>query len=105
MQYVGTADGAAAVEALRAELAHAKEQARASNAAALKAAEELRAEQDAHRRSKEKMAEMAWELKNAADRYALLEKENKASSTELDKARSAAKEMWTEIRSMREELQ
>ena len=39
-----TADGAAAMEALRAELAQAKEQARASNAAALKAAEELRAE-------------------------------------------------------------
>ena len=49
IQYVGTADGAAAVEALRAELAQAKEQARASNAAALKAAEELRAEQAAHR--------------------------------------------------------
>ena len=44
IQYVGTADGAAAVEALRAELAQAKEQAQASNAAALKAAEELRAE-------------------------------------------------------------
>ena len=37
-------DGAAAVEALRAELALAKEQARISYAAALKAAEELRAE-------------------------------------------------------------
>ena len=48
------------------ELAQAKEQARASNAAALKAAEELRAEQAAHRRSEEKMAEMAGELKNAA---------------------------------------
>ncbi len=36
-----TADGAAAVETLRAELARAKEQARRSNAAALKAAEEL----------------------------------------------------------------
>ena len=105
MQYVGTADGAAAVEALRAELAQAKEQARASNAAALKAAEELRAEQAARRRSEEKIAEMAEELKNAADRYALLEKENKASSAELDKARNAAKEMRTEIRSMREELQ
>ena len=44
MQCVCTADGAAAVEALRAELAQAKEQARASNAAALKAAEELRVE-------------------------------------------------------------
>ena len=48
---------------------------------------------------------MAEELKNAADRYELLEKENKASSAELDNARNAAKEMRTEIRSMREELQ
>ena len=38
------ADGAAAVEDLRAELARAKEQARISDAAALKAAEELEAE-------------------------------------------------------------
>ena len=44
MLYVWTADGVAAMEALRAELALAKEQARVSNAAALKAAEELRAE-------------------------------------------------------------
>ena len=42
-----TADGAAAVETLRAELARAKEQARRSGAAALKAAEDLRAEQAA----------------------------------------------------------
>ena len=38
------ADGAAAIEDLRAELARAKEQARKSNSAALKAAEELKAE-------------------------------------------------------------
>ena len=48
---------------------------------------------------------MAEGLKNAADRYVLLEKESKASSTKLDKALNAAKEMWTEIRGMREELQ
>ena len=41
--------GAAAIEALRAELALVKEQDRVSNAAALKAAEDLRAEQAAHR--------------------------------------------------------
>ena len=105
MQCVGTADGAAAMQALRAEVDLAKEQARASNAAALKAVEELRAEQAAHRLSEGKIAKMAGELKNAADRYTLLDKENKASSAELDKALNAAKEMWTEIRSMREELQ
>ena len=40
---------------------------------------------------------MAVELKNAADRYELLEKENKASSAELNKALNATKEMRTEI--------
>ena len=63
MQYAWTVDGAATVEALRAELAQAKEQARVSNAAALKAAKELRAEQVAQCRSEEKIAEMAVELK------------------------------------------
>ena len=48
-----TADGAAAMETLRAELAQAKEQARRSDAAALKAVEELRAEQAAHCESKD----------------------------------------------------
>ena len=69
------ADGAAAMEDLRAELARAKEQARKSNAGALKAAEELKAEQAAHCRSREEMAEMAGKLKNAIDRYEFLEKE------------------------------
>ena len=72
------ADGTAAVENLRAELARAKEQARKSDVAAEKALEELRAEQAAHRRSKEEMAEMAEKLKNAADRCKLLEKEDRA---------------------------
>ena len=58
-----TADGAATVETLRAELARAKEQARNSNAGALKA------EQAAHCESKEKIAKMAVELKDVADRY------------------------------------
>ena len=47
------------MEALRAELSLAKEQARKSDVAALKAAEELRAEQAAHCRSEEKIAKMA----------------------------------------------
>ena len=59
MRHAWAADGAAAVEALRAELAQAKEQAWSSNAVALKATEELRVEQAAHRRSEEKIAEMA----------------------------------------------
>ena len=69
-----TADGAAAVETLRAELARANEQTRISNAAALKAAEELKAEKAAHCESKKKMAKMAVELKDTADRCQFLEK-------------------------------
>ena len=98
MRYTWTADGAAAVEALRAELALAKEQARVSNAAALKAAEDLRAEQAAHRRSEEKIAEMARELRDAAGRYELLEKENQAKAADLKKALDSAKEMCSKIR-------
>ena len=64
------------METLRAELAQAKEQARSSNAVALKAVEELRAEQAVHCESKERMAKMAVELKGAAERYQLLEEES-----------------------------
>ena len=71
-----TADGAATVEALRAELARAKEQARLGNAAALKAAEELRAEKAAHCESKGNLVNMAVELKGTADLCQFLEEEN-----------------------------
>ena len=64
------------METLRAKLARAMEQARLGNAAALKAAEELKAEKVAHCESKEKMAKMAVELKDTADRCRVLEKEN-----------------------------
>ena len=71
------------METLRAELARAKEQARRSDAAALKAVEELRAEQAAHRQSKDKIAKMAVELKDATGRYELLKKERKAKRNRL----------------------
>ena len=87
------AGGAAAIEALRAELALAKEQARISNAAALKAAEELKAEQAARLRSEEKIAEMAVELRDAAGHYEVLEKENQTKAADLKKAMDSAKEM------------
>ena len=48
------ADGAAAVESLRAELARAKEQASESDAATRKALEELRAEQATHCEARKK---------------------------------------------------
>ena len=69
------ADGAAAVEDLRAELARAEEQARISNAAALKVAEELKAKKAAHCRSREELAGMALKLKDATDRQEVLERE------------------------------
>ena len=99
-----TIDGAAAVEILRAELARAKEQARFSNAAAEKASAELKAEQAAQRQDKEKISAMALELKNAASRCELLEKENEAKTAELDKALREAREAWSESRAAHEEI-
>ena len=92
------------METLRAELARAKEQARTSDVAALKAVEELRAEQAAHRRSEEKIAQMATELEDAANRRELLEKENQAKAADLKKALEAAKETRSKMRGIREEL-
>ena len=77
------ADGAAAVEDLRAELARAKEQARKSDAATSKAAEELKAEKAAHCRSREEMAGMAVKVKDAANHCKLLEKEVRAVQEDL----------------------
>ena len=99
-----TADGAATVEALRAELARAKEQARLGNAAALKAAEELRAEKAAHGESRKKMANMAVELKAAVDRCRALEKENQAKASDLEKAAATGKDLRSAMRAKKEEL-
>ena len=79
------------METLRAELARAKDQARRSDVAALKAVEELRAEKAAHRRSEDKIAKMAVELKDAVGRYELLEKESQAKAADLKKAMEVAK--------------
>ena len=98
------ADGAAAMENLRVELARAKEQARKSDAAATKAVEELKAEQAAHCQSKEEIARMAVELKNVADLYELLEKEDRAKRTDLKKATMATKDTRSAMGAMKEEL-
>ena len=98
------ADGAAAMENLGAELARAKEQARKSDAAALKVAEELKAEQAAHCQSKKEMAEMAVKLKNAADRCKLLEKEDRVAQKDLEKVTTEAKDTRSAMRAMKEEL-
>ena len=68
------------METLRAELARAKEHARISNAAAEKVAGELKAEQATHRLSEEKISNMALELRDAACRYELLDKESQAKN-------------------------
>ena len=99
-----SADGAAAVEILRAELARAKEQARFSNAAAEKASAELKAEQATRRQDEEKISTMALELKNAASRCEFLEKENKAKTADLDKALREAKEARSASREAHEEI-
>ena len=98
------ADGAAAVEVLRAELARAKEQARCSNAAAKKASAELKAEQAAWRQDEEKISTVTLELENATGRCEFLEKESKALTAELDKALQEAREARSESRASREEI-
>ena len=99
-----TADGAATVEALRAELSRAKEQARLGNAAALKAAKELRAKKAAHGESRKKMANMAVELKAAVDHCRALEKENQAKASDLEKAAVTGKDLRSAMRAKKEEL-
>ena len=47
---------------------------------------------------------MAIELKNAASRYELLERENQSKTADLEKTLQAAKETCSEIRGTREEL-
>ena len=98
------ADGAAAEESLRAELAQAKEQARRSNAAASRAAEELAAERVAHCRSREEMAEMAVNLKDATDRNEALEKERLSEREDLGKATAEAKDARSTMRAIKEEV-
>ena len=100
-----SADGAAAVEVLRAELARAKEHARISSAAAEKASAELKAEQAARHLCKEKISSMTLELKEAVSRCGFLERDNKAKTANLDKALQEAREARSESRAAREEIQ
>ena len=92
------------METLRAELARAKEQARRSDAAALKVVEELRAEQAAHRQSEDKIAKMAVELKDATDRCEFLERERRAEQEGLKKATAEAKDACSVMSAIKEEL-
>src|SRR5512141_1174907 len=98
------ADGATAMENLQAELARAKEQARKSDAAAVKVAEELKAEHAAHCQSKKVIAEMAIKLKDAADQCKVLEKEDRLVQKDLEKVIAEAKDICSAMRAMEEEL-
>ena len=92
------------MESLRAELAQAKEQARRSDAAASRAAEELKAEKAAHCLRRETVAELAVKLKDAADRQEALEKERLSEREDLEKATTEAKDARSAMRAMKEEL-
>ena len=92
------------MEALRAELARAKERAWFSDAAAERASAELKAEQATRRQGEEKVSTMTLALENAAGRCKFLEKENKALTAELDKAQQEAREARSESRALREEV-
>ena len=98
------ADGAAAVESLRAELAQAKEQARRSDAAASRATEELEAKMVVHCQSREEMAGLAVKLKDATDRNEALEKERLSEREDLVRATAEAKDARSTMRAMKEEL-
>ena len=89
---------------MRAELARAKEQARFGNAAALKAAEELKAEKAAHGESRDKMAKMAVKFKDTADRCQFLEEENRVKAADLEKATVVTKDTRSAMRAKKEEL-
>ena len=86
------------------ELARAKEQARCSNVAAEKASAELEAERAARRQDEEKISMMALELKSAASRCELLEKEKEAKMAEIKKALREAREARSESRAAHEEI-
>ena len=92
------------MESLRTELAQAKDQARRSDAAASRAAEELEAKRAAHCRSKEEMAEMDVKLKDATDRNEALEKERLSEREDLGKATAEAKDARSAMRAIKEEL-
>ena len=77
---------------------------RIGDAAALKAAEELKAEKAAHGESQDKMAKMAIELKATAYRCRVLEKENQVMASDLEKAAATKKDLRSAMRAKKEEL-
>nr|XP_020154394.1 stress response protein nst1-like [Aegilops tauschii subsp. strangulata] len=95
---------AAAVEALRGELAQAQEQARVNKVAAEKVAEDLKSEQVIRCQYEERIAEVEKALKDASDKYKSLEEKSKAHETGLAEALKEAEEARTESQAAREEI-
>ena len=79
------------VKTLKSALAKAKEEERASKAAA-----DLKAEQVAHRQYEERETEVEQALQDAANKCESLEESNKFQAAELTKALQAAKEVRSE---------
>ena len=75
-----------------------------SNAAAKKAAAELKAEQAARHECEERISTMERELEDAIGKCKSLEEDNKAKAAELDKALQEAREARSESRAAREEI-
>ena len=98
------ADGTMEVETLRSELAHAKEQVRVSNAAAKKAATDLKEEQATRSQFEERVSQIEQELKDVTRKCELLEEDNKGKATKLAKAIQDAQEARSESHAAREEL-
>ena len=98
------ADGAVEVETLRNDLARAKEQARVSNAAAKKAATDLKEEQATRSQFEERVSKIEQELKDTTRKGELLEEDNKVKAAELAKALQEAQEARSEYRAARKEL-
>ena len=94
----------AVVEALRGELAQAKEWARVNKAATEKAAEDLKSEQVIRRQYEERVTEVEQALKDVANKCESLEEKNKAQATDLAKALQEVEEARAESQATREEI-
>nr|XP_020158507.1 tol-Pal system protein TolA-like [Aegilops tauschii subsp. strangulata] len=92
------------VETLKSTLAEAKEEARASKAAADKVAADLEAEQVTRRKCEARVTEVEQVLQDAANKCGALQEQNKAQAAEIAKALQEDKEARSESRAAREEI-
>ena len=89
------------VEALKSALAEAKEEARASKAAADKATADVEVEKVARRKYEARVTKVEQALQDAANKCESLEESNKFQAAELTKALQEAKEVRSESRAAR----